>query len=138
MDQVGQQFHHGPPADHGGGHGLGPGVPLGKKDSVRADELPELLMAADLTRAGIVDHHLARPHRLQDVRVALVQRGEVLRDRIGVTGGVGLLRASSTALVKSGNHGMSAPMLAGRPGGGLRMPTLSAGNLLTPALLPQR
>src|SRR5215470_7181306 len=40
-------------------------------------------MATDLAGPGIVDHHLTRPHRLQNVTVTLVQRGEVLPHRIG-------------------------------------------------------
>ena len=88
--QVGQQFDHGPPAGHGGGHGLGPGVQLGQPGLVPADEPPQLPVAADLAGAGIVDHHLAGPHGLQGVGVTLVQRGEVLPDRIGLTCGAGL------------------------------------------------
>ena len=85
VGQVRQQLHHGPPADDGGGHGLGTGVQPGQPGLVLADEPPQLPVAADLARAGIVDHHLAGPHGLQGVGVTLVQCGEVLRDRISLT-----------------------------------------------------
>ena len=42
-------------------------------------------MAADLARNGVVDHDLAGPHGLEHVGVTLVQGGEVLLDRIGLT-----------------------------------------------------
>jgi hypothetical protein len=40
--------------------------------------------------AGIINHHLPRPHSLQNVSVTLVQRGEVLPDRIRMTCGTSL------------------------------------------------
>ena len=76
--QVSQQFHHGPPAGARGGHRLGTGVQPGQPGQVVADEPPHLLVPADLAGAGIVDHHLTRPHGLQDTGVTLVQCGEVL------------------------------------------------------------
>ena len=39
---------------------------------------------------GVEDHYLARPDRLQDVRVARVERGYVLPHRISPTRGAGL------------------------------------------------
>ena len=88
--QVRQQFDHGPPADDGGGHGLDTGMALGQPGLILADEPPQLLVAADLARAGIIDHHLARPRSLQKVGVTFVQRGEVLRNRISPTCGTSL------------------------------------------------
>ena len=88
--EVRQQFHHGPATGHGAGHGLGPCVQAGQPGQVATDEPPYLPVAPDLARAGIVDHHLTRPLLLQQVSVTLVQRGEVLRDRIGLTRGAAL------------------------------------------------
>jgi hypothetical protein len=45
---------------------------------ILADEPAQLLVAADLVGAGIVDHHLARPHVLQGVDVTVVQCRDVL------------------------------------------------------------
>jgi hypothetical protein len=87
---VGQQFDHGPAVLAGGRHGLGPGVMLGHPGAVRPDELPQLVVAADLTRPRVVHHHMARPRGFQFVRVAVGQGGEVLPDRIGLAGGTGL------------------------------------------------
>jgi hypothetical protein len=85
--------------------------------AILADEAPQLPVASDLASAGIINHHLTRPHRLQNVSITLVQCGEVLRDRISLTAARVCLRASSTALVKSGNHGISTPCsLGGRTG----------------------
>ena len=89
--QMCQQFHHGPPADHGAGDGLGAGVQPGQPGQVATDEPPQLPVAADLAGAGIVDHYLTRPHRLENVSITLVQRSEVLPDRIGPTGRASLL-----------------------------------------------
>ncbi len=61
VGHVRQQFDHGPAADDGAGHGLGVGVQPGQPGQVAADELPHMPVAADLARAGIVDHHLTRP-----------------------------------------------------------------------------
>src|SRR5947207_3157491 len=63
---------------------------LGHPGAIAADELPQLAVAADLARAGIVDHHLARPRRLQGAAVTGVQRGEELPDRVRVTRVAGL------------------------------------------------
>ena len=62
----------------------------GQPGLILADEPPQLLVAADLAGAGIVDHHLARPHGLQSVGVTFVQCGEVLGDWISLTGGASL------------------------------------------------
>jgi hypothetical protein len=82
--QVRQQFHHGPPAGDRGGHRLDPGVLLGQPGFVLADELPQVSVAADLTGPGVVDDHLPGPHGLQRAGVTVVQRGEVLPDRISL------------------------------------------------------
>jgi hypothetical protein len=63
---------------------------LGQPGLILADEPPQLLVAADLACAGVVDHHLARPHSLQSAGVTFVQRGEVLRDRISLVCGASL------------------------------------------------
>jgi len=52
---------------------------------------PQLPVAADLAGAGIVDHHLTWPHRLQSASVTVVQRGEVLPHRIGSASRASLL-----------------------------------------------
>jgi len=108
---VRQQLDDGPPTDTGGGHGLDPCVALGEHGLTPVDKPPQLPVAADLARARVVDHHLAGPHGLQEVDVALVQRGEYCpagsaRPTVRVC-----LRASSTASAKSGNHGISTPTL---------------------------
>jgi hypothetical protein len=63
---------------------------FGQPGTAVADEFPHLLAATDLAVAGIVDHHLSRPYRLQSVGVAVVQGGDELRDRIRLTRGAGL------------------------------------------------
>ena len=88
--QVGEQFDHGPRGDAGRGHRLNVRVALGQPGLVVADELPQLPVPADLSCLGVVDHHLTRPYSLQNVRVALAQRGEVLPDRISLTRGASL------------------------------------------------
>ena len=50
-----------------------------------------LPVTADLARPGIVDHDLARPHGLQDPRVALAQRRQELSHRIGQAVGAHIL-----------------------------------------------
>ena len=55
-----------------------------------ADEILQLPVTTDLACNGVLNHDLARPHRLQRVTVALVQRGEVLLHRIGLPGHLGL------------------------------------------------
>jgi hypothetical protein len=60
-------------------------VPLGQHVLARPDEPPQLPVTPDLADPRIVDHHLVRPHRLQGATVTVVQRGEVLPDRIGPT-----------------------------------------------------
>jgi hypothetical protein len=47
------------------------------------DELAHLPVTADLAGARVVDHHLARPCRLQVASVTVVQGSEVLPDRVG-------------------------------------------------------
>src|SRR5215475_6252760 len=86
-----QQLHHRPSAGRRGRDGLDPGVVIGHPGLILADEVPQLLVAADLAGAGVVNHHLARPRGLEDVAVAPVQRGEELPDRISVARGAGLL-----------------------------------------------
>ena len=90
VGQVGQQLDHGPPACTRGGHRLDPCVALGQPGLILKDEPPQLLVAADLAGAGVVDDHLAGPHALQGVSVTFVQRGEVLPHRISLTCGASL------------------------------------------------
>ena len=134
--QVRQQFHHGPPAGDGGGHGLDTGVPLGQPGLILADEPPQLPVAADLACAGVIDHHLARPHSLQGVGVTLVQRGEVLRDRISLACGASLpaRQLHRAGEVRKPRH-LNPLLLAGRtypcrlPSCVLRQPTHPQGQL---------
>ena len=104
--QVRQQLHHGPPVGHGAGHGLGTGVQAGQPGQVAADKPAQLPVAADLARARIIDHHLTRPGILQKAGITFVQRGEVLRDRISLTRGAGLLarQLHSTYEVRKPRH----------------------------------
>ncbi len=106
VGQVRQQFYHGPPADNGGGHGFDTGVALGQPGLILADEPPQLLVAADLARAGVVDHYLPRPHSLQSAGVTFVQCGEVLRDRISLACGTGLpaRQLQSTGEIRKPRH----------------------------------
>jgi len=62
--QVRQQFDHGPPVSKRGGHDLGADVVLGHPGLILADEPPQLPVAPDLACAGVIDDHLAGPHRL--------------------------------------------------------------------------
>ncbi len=71
--QVGQQFYHGPAADHGGGQRLDTGVAVGQPGLVVTYKLPQLPVTADLPGAGVVNNHLAGPYSLQGVRVTLVE-----------------------------------------------------------------
>ena len=59
------------------------GVTLRPQGLVLPDELPQLPVPADLAGAGIVDHDVAGPHRLQSVRVTLrrAPRSTARRDR---------------------------------------------------------
>jgi hypothetical protein len=104
--QVRQQFHHGPPVGHSAGHGLGTGVQARQPGQVAADEPAQLPVAADLARARIIDHHLTRPRILQEAGITFVKRGEVLRDRISLTLGAGLLAGQlhSTDEVRKPRH----------------------------------
>jgi len=123
--QVGQELDHGPAAGDGGGHGLGTGVSAGQPGLVPADEPPQLMVAADLARPGIVDHYLARPHGLQGTGVTMVQRGEVPRDRIGLTGGTSLKarQLNGTSEVREPRHlNPRAPFPAELPLSILRQP----------------
>ena len=62
------------PSTHVAATTLGTNVALGHPGLVLPDELPQLLVAADLTGAGIVDDHLTGPHVLESVGVTVVQR----------------------------------------------------------------
>lgn len=90
LGQVHHQLDHGLPADHGGGHRLRPRVHPGQPELVLADEVPHLPVPADLAGPRVVDHHVARPGRLQVGGVLLVQRGDVVPDRIGAARGARL------------------------------------------------
>ena len=90
LRQVYHQLDHGLPVGRGGGHGLRPPVHPGQPQLVLADEVPDVPVPADLAGPRIVDHHLARPGRLQVAGVGLVQRGDVVPDRIGVARPAGL------------------------------------------------
>ena len=74
-----------PAADARRSHRLNGRVELRQPRLVVADELPKLVMAPDLTGAGVVDHHFAWPHRFQVVTGAALQDTEVLRNRISLS-----------------------------------------------------
>jgi hypothetical protein len=73
---VRQQFDDGLPSSGGGGHALDSGVTLGQPGPILADKPFQLLVAADLALAGVVDHDLARPHGLQRVGIPFFECGE--------------------------------------------------------------
>ncbi len=102
-----------------------------------ADEPPHLLVPANLARAGIVDHHLTRPHSLQGVGVTFVQRGEVLRDRISLTRGASLptRQLHGTGEVWKPRH---LKLLVSLAAGQVlrRLPILASGNILIPGAAP--
>ena len=122
MGQVRQQLYHGPVPDDGRGHGLDPGVTLVQEGLTLPNEPAQLPMTPDLAGMGIVDDHLTRPHRLQGVRVALVQRGEVLPDRIGLTGGASLPARQLHRIHEVGQPWHRNPTFPFRPPGMLAVP----------------
>src|SRR3954452_12917080 len=54
------------------------------------DKLPQVAVTTDFTGAGIVDDDPTGPDRFEDVGVALFERGEVVSDRVSLTGGTSL------------------------------------------------
>ena len=131
--QLCQKFHDGPPVGHGGGYGLGAGVQASQPGQVAADEPVQLPVAADLARARIIDHHLTRPRILQKAGITLVKRGEVLRDRISLTRGAGLLARQLHTLTKSGNHGIATPRSIAHPALAPAGSRFASGNILIPS-----
>jgi hypothetical protein len=67
-------------------HPLDAHVALGTERLTVSDNLPKLLMAANLADARVLDHNLSRPHRLEIPGGPTLQDVEVVRDGIPLTG----------------------------------------------------
>jgi hypothetical protein len=85
--QVRHQLYNGPITFDCGGDRLATSLVFRQHGSTVPYEMPKTPVASDLAGVGVVDNHLTWPNVLQVVRIAAVQRNEVLPDRICLTGG---------------------------------------------------
>src|SRR3954453_14742134 len=99
------------------------------------DELPQVAVTTDFTGPGIVDDNPAGPDRFEDVGVALFERGQIVTDRVSLTGGTSLHPSELHGGDEVGEPGHRCHYRA--PGGGRRWDAVSGPQLSSPANSPE-
>ena len=125
-----QQFDHGSLADQRGGHSLCTGIVFRQPGLIPADELPEFLVAPNLSSERVVDHDLPGPYILEKVTLALLDCPEVLGHRVSWPAArVAARQLDGTDEIRKPGHRDTT-----LPGGrhSRRLPSLPSGNILIP------